>query len=237
MAPPSIIDLALHGVSQNKLLFGLLGLAYLGKAVWSIFRPRIKGFAGEGIVNMGALQKLDPTRYKSFNDIYLPRPEGDGTTQVDHVVVSVHGIFVVETKNYAGWIFGSSGQAEWLQIIKGGKKIRFQNPLRQNWLHLMALASELDLPKSVFHPIVYFAGESTFKSHMPDNVMRSGLKTYIEDHEAVILANDVVTRVNEHLARLNAPGAKRRARKDHVAGIKRRIAAGGLPHSPKAARQ
>src|SRR6476660_3920949 len=65
-----------------------------------------KGWFGEMMVVRAGLRKLDPSRYRHFNDLYLPHPDGHGTTQIDHVVVSPFGIFVIETKNFRGWIFG-----------------------------------------------------------------------------------------------------------------------------------
>jgi hypothetical protein len=112
-------------------LFILLLLAkFLGSAGF-------KGCFGERLVSK-SLSSLDPETYQTFHDLYFPRPDGQGTTQLDHVVVSPFGIFVVETKNYRGWIFGSEKQRQWTQQIYKRKE-RFQNPLHQNHLHIRAL--------------------------------------------------------------------------------------------------
>ena len=47
--------------------------------------------------------------------------------------VSVFGVFVVETKNMGGWIFGSERNREWTQVFPNAEKYKFQNPLRQNY--------------------------------------------------------------------------------------------------------
>lgn len=73
---------------------------------------------------------LPSVTYVRFHDVMLPTP--DGTTQIDHVFVSRFGVFVVETKNMAGWIFGSERGRRWTQVLPGGRKTSFQNPLRQN---------------------------------------------------------------------------------------------------------
>jgi len=108
-----------------------------------------KGWFGERAVSK-TLARLDPETYQTFHDLYLPRPDGQGTTQLDHVVVSPFGIFVVETKNYRGWIFGSEKQRQWTQQIYKRKE-RFQNPLHQNHLHVRALMGFLDQPEAAFH--------------------------------------------------------------------------------------
>ncbi|MDZ7854092.1 MAG: nuclease-related domain-containing protein [Halomonas sp.] len=74
--------------------------------------------------------------YKPIHNVTLPTP--DGSTQIDHIFVSRFGIFVVETKNMKGWIFGDKDQAQWTQKIYR-KSFRFQNPLRQNYKHVKSL--------------------------------------------------------------------------------------------------
>ena len=64
----------------------------------------LKGAAGEAKVALGSLLSLPPSKYTRFNDVTLPLP--GGTAQIDHVFVSRFGVFVIETKNWSGWIFG-----------------------------------------------------------------------------------------------------------------------------------
>jgi restriction system protein len=222
MSSPSITDLVFHGIAQNKLVFGLLGLAFLGKAVWPLFKPAVKGWTGEVTVN-SALRKLDPQVYRCFKNLYIPRKDEKGLTQIDHVVVSPFGIFVIETKNYAGWIFGSEKDRNWTQCLKGGKKHQFQNPLFQNRLHMNSLAKELSLPGSVFHSVIYFAGDAIFKTPMPDNVMRSGLLGYILDHQKELLDREEVLQVTRNLEDLIAGMNPRAAKREHLEGIGQRF--------------
>ena len=70
---------------------------------------------------------------------------GEGTTQIDHVLVADTGIFVIETKHYSGWIFGEPHGDRWTQVIYR-KKSRFQNPIRQNFGHVKALQLLFKLP-------------------------------------------------------------------------------------------
>ena len=92
--------------------------------------PTVKGAIGEMRVSR-ILGKLDSQSYHIFHDTYLPRPDGKGTTQIDHIVVSPFGIFVIETKNMKGWIFGNKGSRQWTQSLPGGNKFKIQNPLHQ----------------------------------------------------------------------------------------------------------
>ncbi len=104
-----------------------------------------------------------------LNSVTL-RLEDGSTTQIDHILVSTKGIFVIETKNYKGWIFGNAKSKMWTQIIYRNKYF-FQNPLFQNYKHVKAVQRILEiLQPRLIHNIVVFSGESTFKTPRIDNV-------------------------------------------------------------------
>lgn len=198
------------------LLLGILVLVkFLGSA-------NFKGWFGERMVCRG-LNRLDHQLYRQFHDLYLPRPDGQGTTQIDHVVVSPFGIFVVETKNYKGWIFGSEKQAQWTQQIFK-KKHRFQNPLRQNHLHVKALAQFLNIPGDPFHSLVFFIGENEFKTEMPDNVLNRGLSAWITKHTIPLLSPDIWQSAAGRLSDLDRSTDRKSAAKAHVAALETRLA-------------
>ena len=145
------------------LVLGLMALFYFKRKL-----PKIKGKLGEKYVIKGLKKHLEPTKYTILNDVTLPQEDG-GTTQVDHIVVSNFGIFVIETKNMSGWIFGSEHQAKWTQTIHRSK-YPFQNPLRQNYKHTKTLALLLDIPHELFHSVVIFTPHAELKTKMPNNV-------------------------------------------------------------------
>jgi hypothetical protein len=93
-------------------IFGIVMIA--GLFILKLKYPEIKGAIGERYVN-NALSKLGP-QYKVLHDLYVPNRKG-GTAQVDHVVTSPYGIFVIETKHYNGWIFGDENPKKWTQVI------------------------------------------------------------------------------------------------------------------------
>lgn len=92
------------------------------------------------------------------------------TTQIDHVLVSQYGIFVIETKGYKGWIYGSEADHKWTQVLYRAK-FRFGNPIRQNAGHVAALRSLFTLDASSFHSVVVFCGQPEFKTELPANVV------------------------------------------------------------------
>lgn len=112
-----------------------------------------KGWRGEVQGTLAHRLLLDIQVYRALNDVTLPT--SDGTTQIDHVLVSRYGVFVIEAKNMEGWIFGNENSVQWTQNLYG-KKYRFQNPLRQNYRHTRTLAEFLSLPHEKFHSVVMF---------------------------------------------------------------------------------
>lgn len=148
--------------------------------------PWFKGVVGEFVVNLSAKLMLDKDEYHLIKNVTLPTE--DGTTQIDHVIISVYGIFVVETKNMKGWIFGNPKQKIWTQkIYKHSNK--FQNPLHQNYKHVKTLESLLGLNNQQVHSLVVFVGDSTFKTGMPENVTYGrGFVRYIKSKKQPVLS-------------------------------------------------
>jgi hypothetical protein len=147
--------------------------------VMLIKSPRGQGWLGERITSLGVWAMLDASTYRRFDDVIVPSPTG--TTQIDHVLVAVSGIFVIETKNMTGWIYGRAEEATWTQVRRRGATHRFQNPLRQNYRHIRALSDHLGLDPGLFHSVVWFIGDCTFKTERPPNVLTAGLIPYLRE--------------------------------------------------------
>ncbi len=146
------------------MLWYLLPIAILTGIIKS---PWFKGVIGEFIVNVIFKFSLPKDQYHLIKNVTLPTD--DGTTQIDHIIVSKFGIFVVETKNMKGWIFGNATQKQWTQkIYKFSTK--FQNPIHQNYKHLKTLQSCLGINSDSIFSVIVFIGESVFKTDMPENV-------------------------------------------------------------------
>ena len=194
-------------------------LSGVSAVVKSLSSSGFKDWLREMRVIRGGLRKLDPTLYRCFHDLYLPRPDGNGSTQIDHVVVSPFGIFVIETKNSKGWIFGSEGHPKWSQQIDH-RKSTFQNPLRQNLLHVRALMNLLGLPENRFHPVVVFIGDCEFKTPMPSNVLNQGLLPWMKNHETPILGPAALQRALSCLDELKRTTNRKEAARSHLQALK-----------------
>ena len=161
----AVIASVISTISNNWYLIPIILLLMFFKT------PFAKGIFGEFLVNLAINLRLDKKKYHLLKNVTLPTE--DGTTQIDHIIVSQYGIFVIETKNMKGWIFGDEHQKAWTQkIFKHTNK--FQNPLHQNYKHTKTIESLLNLDSDKIFSIVTFVGDSTFKTKMPENVTYAG---------------------------------------------------------------
>lgn len=123
-----------------------------------------KGFYGE-YLTWKYLEKLSGHKRYLFN-CYLPKDKGE-TTEVDVILLHESGIYVFESKNYSGWIFGDEGQPYWTQTLPAGRgrsrKERFFNPILQNKVHLKWLSQYLDRPLDSFFSYIVFSDRCTLK--------------------------------------------------------------------------
>lgn len=155
--------------------------------------PSLSGRFGESKVNAAIKIALDCNEYHLLKDVMLPTQRG--TTQIDHIIISKFGIFVVETKNYSGWIFGGEYQKVWNQTLFN-KKTSFQNPLRQNYKHVATIIELLGIDAQHVFSVIVFVGESEFKTPVPEHVTDiPGMITYVKAKTVEIFTNDEVTSI------------------------------------------
>lgn len=163
-------------------------LLFIVTGIIKAFKPFLKGKMGEFAVAAHVKLYLDRDSYTLLNDCTLP-DEQNQTTQIDHILLSPFGIFVIETKNYKGWIFGSQHQKTWTQKIYK-KSFKFQNPLHQNYKHqkvLEAVLSDIVEPQFI-HSLVVFMPDCEFKTQMPQNVFRGAAWTdYVKTFQEVMI--------------------------------------------------
>lgn len=106
---------------------------------------------------------------------------GDGTTQIDHILITQNGIIVIETKHYSGWLFANEKQKQWTQVIYKVKS-KFQNPIFQNNMHIQAVQQLLDfVPKEQIQGLVVFTGDAEFKTDIPQGVIKLNQLTSYAD--------------------------------------------------------
>ena len=182
--------------------------------------PKIRGARGESRV-ANLLSRLDNSKYRALNDLLIGTARG--TSQIDHVVVSPQGIFVIETKNYSGWIHGGETSEYWTQTFYR-KKHEFRNPIKQNWAHVFGLKEILrDFGPITYHPIIVFTGSSELKnvySEMPVIYADDLLLTITETKDDRVLSGDQILAIERKLEQANI--LDRDLRRQHVRVIQNR---------------
>ena len=182
---------------------------------------KIKGAFGEFKIDI--CLKFLSSDYEVLNDVLIKCSNGN-TTQIDHIILSEFGIFVVETKNYKGWIFGKETAENWTQIIYKERN-SFRNPVKQNWAHVYALKNILaDFPAVKYYPIVVFAGRATLKnveSSVPviySGMLRRTIKKY---SVAKCITKDDLLGIKLLLE--NVQISDKVSRKQHIQNIRQRV--------------
>lgn len=183
--------------------------------LFSIYEAKIKGFIGEKAISI-LINGLPEDKYRVMNNIMLR--SSHGLTQVDHIIVSVYGIFVIETKNYKGWITGGENSENWTKNVFG-HKYKFRNPLKQNYAHVKALMELLDITdKNVFIPVVAFSGYADLKVKTNQNVIYYGeLKGLIKEHTKELLTYEQMNEYADKIAASNVDSKENR--REHIGQI------------------
>lgn len=195
------------------------------------FKSKFNGKFGEMTFSMTSRMMLS-TKHHVYSDIVLKT--GDGTTQIDQVIVSNYGIFVIEIKTYRGWIYGGEHQKKWYQVFNKNSKYPFMNPIHQNWLHIKALKETMkyNLHKDAFKTVILFSGEVKLKSDFPDFVVK-GLNyiDYIKSFKEEILTDIEVNYVIERMKEFEATS---KDHKKHIEKIReeRNVNTDSVPNCP-----
>ena len=120
-----------------------------------------KGNYGE-FLTFSYLEKL-PRFKKLLVNLYIPKKDGT-TTEIDLVMVDETGIYVFESKNYSGWIFGNEKNKTWTQTLGNKTKNKFFNPIWQNKAHIKALANVLpEFEESIYKSYIVFSERCTLR--------------------------------------------------------------------------
>ncbi len=191
-------------------------IAFLAIIAAAIIWRATKGKRGEKHVSV-LLSLLPKSKYKIINNLLLQ--SGGHSTQIDHVVVSIYGLFVIETKYYQGWIYGGENSEFWTQNIYG-HKYELRNPLRQNQGHIKAIQRLLGNDGTIpIHSIVAFSRQSTIKVDSSLPVIYWGqIVPYIRRFKESKLSEDNVNAIYHTLITANV--TDRDAIKQHISSVR-----------------
>jgi len=202
---------------SQLIIIGVIGFVVL-IILLRVFLPG-KGKMGEiSVVNR--LKRLPHEDYSVINDLMLK--SGNWTSQIDHVMVSRYGVFVIETKNYQGWITGGENSDSWTQNIYG-HKYSLYNPVVQNESHVIAIRKALgDYSRIKMIQIVAFSGKATLrvKTHYSTVTYFRGLNKIIRSYKEEVLTSEQVSQIYETL--LHANVVDKRERRTHNKEVRHR---------------
>lgn len=164
-----------------------------------------KGLYGE-YLTVNEIDKLKGY-HKVLVNVYLPKVRGEGTTEVDIVLLHESGIYSIESKNYSGWIFGNEENKNWTQTFPNGKKQAFYNPIKQNRSHINALKKQLnELDEGAFKSIIVFSERCELKKIVltsPDHkvIKRKRLRNAIHNEGRQVLSGSEILLIYKVLKR------------------------------------
>ena len=188
--------------------------ALISFAVWLRLS---KGRIGEYRV-AHILGRLPKDRYCAINNLLL-RTSSGSTTQIDHVVISVYGIFVIETKFYKGWIYGGENSEYWTQSIYG-HKYSLRNPIHQNQGHIRALKHLLqDFGDVPFISIVAFSRQCRLGVNASTPVIYwNKIPRTISQFKDKHLTHEQVISIHNRLVESNCNSKE--SRKEHIRNVR-----------------
>lgn len=187
--------------------------------LFKLYQADLKGAIGEQNVAL-RLRSLDKSKYKVINNVVLKA--GEYTSQIDHIVISDYGVFVIETKNYKGWILGHERSEYWTQVIFQRKE-KLYNPIRQNLGHIRTLKKCLSAyPTIPYNSIIAFSSRATIKvTTNTDVVYTSQLLRTIKQYTNCNLTEQEKENIFEAIKAMNSIATY--DKKEHVQSIKQRI--------------
>lgn len=213
----SFIKEIINVYSNNpKLLFGTIILLILS-ILLEVYYTKFRGFMGEFWVKI-ELKKLPKNRYIVLNNIMIK--DERRTHQIDHIVLSNYGIFVLEMKNYYGLIKGREYDNKWCQYL-GRTKNYFLNPIHQNYGHIKSLSELLGINENKFISIICFSNQVKLDVNCKSIVIQLDyLVNEILKFDEIIL-DDGINEIVNIIASNNI--IDKTARKQHIRDIRNRI--------------
>jgi len=174
-------------------------------------RPETRGKRGENRVKCIIGETIENEQYV-INDLIVSN--NGNTTQIDHIVINPRGVFVIETKNYSGEIYGSENQREWTQVLAyGNVKNKLYNPLKQNATHVYNVKRIVgNLP---IHSLVVFVQNNTYHIDANNVIPLLDLKRTLSSGVSVLTVRQMETAYSLLLASKTEISTK-----EHVENIK-----------------
>jgi hypothetical protein len=201
---------------------------------------KFKGMYGEYGVNKILKKIALKTGGLEMHDFMVE--DSRSSSQIDHMLLTQKALYVIETKNYKGMIFGSLTQQNWTMTVKhvnkkkskSGKvykrtnisKHSFYNPVKQNQTHINKLNALTDISKTIpVYNIVVFCKRATLNAQIAsDNTYVINSKELLSTIDSIESSLDSTLTLNQHIdfvdTLFDINITDKKARKAHVKNIK-----------------
>lgn len=185
------------------MIFFYLLLAFIVFAIIFLRTPAGKGWLGELIVKfiVGKTVCDDTKEQYVVNNLMIENENGQ-TSQIDHIVINKNGVFVIETKNYSGRIYGNDNQLQWTQVLNYGRvKNKFYNPVKQNATHIYRIKQKVDINVPFYSVIVFVKNNIDYIES--DKVFKcSNFKKYLNQDRGVDLSSQTMKSIYSTLTNI-----------------------------------
>lgn len=205
------------------ILFAAIGAPFVLAIITAIRRRSMTaGEEGEYYVARH-LRRLNSSKYFVINDLLFRRRNGY-TNQIDHVVVSPYGVFVIETKNIYGYIHGSEKSKLWRSYWRNGRDLAFDNPVLQNEAHIKALAERLGEGRQIpYYSIIAFSPTADLQVNTPNvNVIYwTQIRDLIRAYKEPVLSIDEAQSIYNDIVALNITDPEVRSKHGQYANARK----------------
>ena len=170
------------------------------------------------------LKRLNREKYFVIND-FLFRKRNGYTNQIDHLVVSPYGVFVIETKNIYGYIHGSEKSKLWRSYWRDGRDLAFDNPISQNEAHINALSDRLGDGRQIYYiSVIAFSPNADLQVNVGEDVrviywtqIRELIRAYAEP----VMSIEETQNLYEEILALNITDAEIRSKHGQYANARK----------------
>lgn len=175
---PATYDGVVRQIPTAAEIAGKVGEDEVSKAVW-------------------AACQFDARHYKILRNVYVP--VSDGYSEIDVLLLHETGVYVFESKNVSGSVYGDENHPQWQRFKSNSEKDFFPNPIMQNEGHINALCDFLQLDKFQFRvfSIIVFGLKSKLKA-VPENT------SFMSIYEVYNLETDLVKKMMSEKVLYNA---------------------------------
>ena len=185
------------------------------------YQAKVSGDTGELVLS--SVMRSLPDCYHVLDNILLQTK--NGSTQLDHVIVSPYGIFVIETKNHKGIIFGDCFGRVWTQVLNGAGKFKFYSPVLQNAGHIRHLSSQTRIPMQFMQGVIVFTNPDAnlVNVNCPFCFTVESLYEYITRFRSIVFTDKQVEKAIQRMDKVDTNSyMNRRKHVEHVNNIKQR---------------